>query len=101
MTHGYVGHWDAEEWVEFRWAANKIGDKLAIPPGSAQVQLRKLCASSEIRSVTFVEYDEPEPIPPSWWRDENITASSDVAVSATDLRNWLNQQYTSAAGGKR
>ena len=101
MTDGYVGHWDGEEWVEFRWAANKIGDKLAIPPGPAQSRLRKLCASSEIRALTFVDYDEPKPIPPSRWRDENITRSSDVAVSATDLRNWLNQQSTLAAGGRR
>jgi hypothetical protein len=101
MKDGYVGHWDGEEWVEFQWAANKIGDKLAIPPGPAQAQLRKLCASSEIKALTFVDYDEPEPIPPSWWRDEDINASSHVAVSATDLRSWLSQQSAPAAGGKQ
>jgi hypothetical protein len=105
MKDGFVGYWDDEEWVEFHWAANEIGDKLAIPPGSAKAQLRKLCARSEIRALTFVEDDQdraPEWISPSQWRDENIAASSDVAVSKRDLRSWLNQQPTlPAAGGKQ
>jgi hypothetical protein len=105
MKDGYVGYWDDEEWVEFHWAASEIGDKLAIRPGAAQARLRKLCASSEIRALTFVEDDQeqaPEWISPSQWRDENIAASSDVAVSRNDLRNWLSHQSSPpTAGGKQ
>ena len=105
MKDGYVGYWDDEEWVEFHWAANEIGNKLAIPPRDAQAQLRKLCASSEIRALTFVEDDQehlPEWISPSHWHDENIAASSDVAVSRNDLCNWLSHQSAApTAGGKQ
>ena len=43
-----------------------------------------------------------ESISPSQWRDEDVTASSDVAVSRNDLRNWLSHQIApAAAGGKQ
>ena len=106
MMDGFVGYWDGQEWVYFHWAANEIGDKLAISPGSAQARLRELCASGEIRAISSDEIDfldEPEPIPPSRWRDEDIAASWRllIAVSRNDLRNWLSHQSTSAAGGKQ
>ena len=103
---GYVGSWEGEEWVYFHWAANNIGDKLAITPGAAQARLRKLCASGEIRTLMSWEHEEPETISPSQWRDEDvdlIVGPSDftVAVSRSDLRRWLDQQPTQAAGGKQ
>ena len=106
MKDGYVGYWDREEWVYFHWAASEISDKLAIPSRSAKAHLRKLCASGEIRAISSAESDlleEPEPIPPSRWRDEDIAASWRllIAVSRNDLRNWLSHQSTSAAGGKQ
>jgi len=106
MKDGYVGHWQGEAWVYFHWAASQIGDKLAISPGPAQAQLRKLCASGEIRAIASVDDEEPEPIPPSRWSDKDITAlwghDYVVAISGNDLRNWLNQQPTqSTAGGKQ
>jgi hypothetical protein len=106
MTDGYVGHWDGEDWVYFHWAASEISDKLDIRPRSAKAQLRKLCASGEIRAISSDESDlleEPEPIPPSRWRDEDIAASWRllIAVSRNDLRNWLSHQSISAEGGKQ
>jgi hypothetical protein len=106
MKDGYVGYWDGEEWVYFHWAANEISDKLAIPSRAAKAHLRKLCASGEIKTISSDESDlleEPEHIPPSRWRDEDIAASWRllVAVSRSDLRNWLSRQSTSAAGGKQ
>jgi len=100
MTDGYVGHWDGEDWVYFHWAASEISDKLAIPSRSAKAHLRKLCASGEIRAISSAESDlleEPEPIPPSRWRDEDIAASWRllIAVSRNDLRNWLSHQSSS------
>jgi hypothetical protein len=107
MMDGFVGYWDGQEWVYFHWAANEIGDKLAISPGSAQARLRELCASGEIRAISSDEIDfldEPEPIPPSRWRDEDVAASWRllVAVSRDDLRSWLSHQSApSTAGGKQ
>jgi hypothetical protein len=107
MKDGFVGYWDDEEWVHFHWAANEIGNKLAIPRRSAQAHLRKLCASGEIRAISSDERDfleKPEPIPPSRWRDEDIAAAWGllVAVSGNDLRNWLSHQSaTPTAGGKQ
>jgi hypothetical protein len=104
MKDGFVGYWDGQEWIEFYWAANKVGDKLAIPPGPAKTQLCKLCASGQIKAIaSWDPEEEPEPIPPDWWRDKRHTASWDwvVAVSKSDLRNWLSHQSTPAAGGKQ
>src|SRR5262249_16796328 len=96
MKDGFVGYWDGQGWIEFYWAANKVGDKLAIPPGPAQAQLRKLCASGEVRAIASVDDEEPEPIPPSRRSDKDITAlwghDYVVAISGSDLRNWLNRQ---------
>jgi hypothetical protein len=100
---GYVGHWADETWVHFYWAANQIGDKLAIASAPAQARLRKLCASGVIRAVISDGLEEPERIPASQWRSEDvdltITGDRLIAVSESDLRDWLDQQST--AGGKQ
>jgi hypothetical protein len=101
-----VGFFEGEEWVYFHWAADKIGDKLAITPGAAQARLRKLCASGEIRTMMSWDNEEPETISPSQWRDEDVDLIAPldfltVAVNRSDLRRWLDQQPTQAAGGKQ
>jgi hypothetical protein len=99
VIDGHLGIWAGEIWLYFHWAADLIGDKLTIPPGPAQARLRKLCASGEIRAIdseTEPFCEEPEPIPPSQWRSEDVdlTISQDhcVGVSETDLYHWLEHQ---------
>jgi hypothetical protein len=103
--HEHVGFWEGEQYVHFHWAANKIGDKLAIPPSAAQSRLRRLCASGEIRTLMTWENEEPETIPPTYWLDKDVDLIAPdlvtVAVNASDLDNWLNQQPAQAAGGKQ
>jgi hypothetical protein len=105
MKDGFVGYWKDQDWIEFYYAANLVGDKLAIPPGAAKTQLCKLCASGQIKGIaSWDPEDEPEPIPAEWWRNKRYTASWDwvVAVSGPDLRNWLkHQSATPTAGGKQ
>jgi hypothetical protein len=103
--HEHAGFWEGEAYVYFYWAANKIGDKLAIPPSAAQSRLRRLCASGEIRSLMSWADEEPETILPTLWREEDADLIAPdvitVAVNASDLDNWLNQQPAQAAGGKQ
>jgi hypothetical protein len=101
---GHCGFWHDEEWVHFHWAANKIGDKLAIAPGAAQARLRRLCESGEIRSLMSWDEEEPETISPTQWREEDVdlTWRLTVAVSRNDLDRWLDQQPVQpTAGGKQ
>ena len=105
-SHEHVGFWEGEPYVYFHWAANKIGDKLAIPPSAAQSRLRRLCASGEIRSVMSWQDEEPETISAAEWREQDVDLIAPldlltVTVNASDLDNWLNQQPTQAAGGKQ
>jgi hypothetical protein len=45
--------WNGEDWLEFARAAVEISDKLAIPLGPAEAQLRELCGSGKIRAITL------------------------------------------------
>lgn len=106
---GSIGEWNGEEWVYFHWAADIIGDTLAIPPGPAQAQLRKLCASGEVRAIiSDKDYmEQPEPIPASRWREVDVDLTApygwiDVAVSRADFDYWLSKQPAQpTAGGKQ
>src|SRR5215472_5254984 len=89
--------------VDFDRAAHELADKLAIPPSAAQAQLRKLCASGEIRAIGTDNPSEekPTPIPPSEWREDDLP-KPDVSVSNIDFYNWLSRQPTQpSAGGKQ
>jgi len=89
--------------VDFDRAAHELADKLAIPPSAAQAQLRKRCASGEIRAIgTDNPSEEPAtPIPPSEWPNDDLPRP-DVSVSNIDFYNWLNRQPTHpSAGGKQ
>jgi hypothetical protein len=99
---GVIEDWNGEDWVDFHWAEGKIGDKLAIPSGPAQVHLRKLCGDGVIRAIIFdvsPEPEEPKPISPSRWRSEDVDFSGPshhlVLVSKSDLSHWLKQQKPS------
>jgi hypothetical protein len=85
---GYVGNREGEEWVYFHWAADKIGDKLAIPPTAAKARLRKLCASGEIRSMMSWEHEEPESISPTQWREEDV----DLTAQRRRQDRWQRRQ---------
>jgi hypothetical protein len=97
--------WNGEEWEDFHAAAHDIGDKLVIPSGPALARLRQLCASGEVRAILSDADDEeqPEPIPPSRWRSEDVDLSGLhlVTVSMSDLRHWLAQQPDEAEKEKR
>jgi hypothetical protein len=99
------GPWECdlygERWLDFDRAANELADKLAIPPSAAQAQLRKLCASGEIRAVGTDGSERPAPIPPSQWRDEDEPTIEMMWVSNIDFYDWLNRQPTHPAGGKQ
>src|SRR5262249_26858163 len=108
MKDGFVGMWRGEEWTDFHWAGSEISDALAIPFGPATARLRKLCAEGEVRAITSEEnrQDEPELIPPSRWRAEDVDLAVPwdwiVAVCESDLRYWLNQQPVQpTSGGKQ
>ena len=45
--------WNGEDWLDFARAATEISDKLAIPLGPAEAQLRELCGSGKIRAITL------------------------------------------------
>jgi hypothetical protein len=100
----YEAHLYDEIWLYFERATIDLGDKLGISPGAAEAQLRKLCASGEIRTIANESEDEmPVPIPPRRWRDEDIDVTAwEVLVSTTDFYGWLNRQPTQpTAGGKQ
>ena len=86
--------WNGEDWLDFARAATEISDKLAIPLGPAEAQLRELCGSGKIRAITLpLDVNEaPQFIPPSrWWR-EDVDFKTVLAVSYSDLLYWLDQQ---------
>jgi hypothetical protein len=93
---GFLGFYFGEEaWLSFHSAAGAVSDKLAIPLGPAQAHLRRLCASGEVRAVVSEGDNEPELIPPSRWRSEDVDlnyALDRVGVSQSDLNHWLDQQ---------
>jgi hypothetical protein len=98
------GPWEHEHygeiWLDLERAVIELADKLAIPPNAAQVQLRKLCASGEIRAIGTDGNEQPKLIAPSLWRDEHEPAI--VSVSNIDFYNWLRRQPTQpTAGGKQ
>jgi len=102
------GPWEqdlyGERWFDFDRAANELADKLVIHPSAAQAQLRKLCASGEIRAIGTdnPSEEQPTPIPPSQWHEEDDLPRPDVLVSNIDFYNWLNRQPANpTAGGKQ
>jgi hypothetical protein len=103
------GPWEydfyGELWLTFDRAAIELGDALALPPGPAQVRLHKLCASGVIRTIGCDDPgrdEEPKPIPPSQWSDEDIDPPRyDTMVSNIDLYGWLERQPAQSSGGKQ
>jgi hypothetical protein len=101
--------WNDEHWSDFYMAADSIASMLDISVGLAQVKLRQLCATGEVRALEAddVDGDEgsdyPTRIPPSRWRTEDVDfigqagpddrpAFTGVVVSDDDLRYWLDRQ---------
>jgi hypothetical protein len=98
------------DWPFFVWAAEWIRDDLGLSLGAAQVRLRHLCASGEVRSMKYdrmlVDYltgdgvddqdEQPQIIKPSEWLTEQIDLAEPwniaVCVSQEDLRHWLKAQ---------
>jgi hypothetical protein len=96
-----------DDWLNFHFAAEEIRTKLAVSRGKAQLILRQLCASGEIRSQkqphTTLPHHEflrgegpPEMIEPREWREHEIDAMTDdvgckyaVDVSKSDFQHWL------------
>ena len=108
------GPWEydfyGELWLVFDRAIIELGDKLAVPPSTAQAQLHRLCASGEVRAIGIDDPDneKPKPIPPSEWHQINGVVLGDddlprldVLVSNIDFYNWLNRQLQPPPGGKQ
>jgi hypothetical protein len=97
------GPWEqdlyGERWFDFDHAAIELGDKLAIPPGAAHVQLHKLCASGVIRSIggDKTSQEEPKPIPPSAWGMISLHRMSWLAISTSTIGSIGNQLIRLAA----
>jgi hypothetical protein len=97
---GVIGEWQAEEWIYFHFTAEFLADTLSLPLGFAEASLRQACASGEIRTIVSeaaeVPQEEPQPIPPSRWRNEEVdhTIPSNclVGVCASDLEHWRDRQ---------
>jgi hypothetical protein len=108
IPEGVVEEWNGEEWIHFPWAVDVMLQSLSAI-GPTEAQLRRLCASGEIRAIVFEDTEEPErpqPIPPSRWRNEDvdhtIPSNCFVGVSRTDFEHWLSQRPTQpTAGGKQ
>jgi hypothetical protein len=76
FENGSMGEdFNGVEWLYFHWAADIIGDTLAIPPSAAQAHLRKLCASGEVRAVVGYGDEIPEHVEPSRWREVDVDLS--------------------------
>jgi len=98
IPEGVIEEWNGEEWVHFPWAVDVMLQSLSAI-GPTEAQLRRLCASGEIRATVFEDTEEPEqpqPIPPSRWRDEAVDHTIPwycfVGVSRTDFEHWLSQR---------
>jgi hypothetical protein len=98
----YVGersHFDG--WAYFSLGAELIRNMLGMSLGFAETKLRELCASGNIRSMKYDDYDdtddenppEPEIIKPSEWVHNQIDLSLPWHVTLTvnieDLEYWL------------
>jgi hypothetical protein len=100
------GPWEhdlyGERWLIWDRAIVELGDKLALPPSAAHAQLHKLCATGQVRAIgTDDKIEEPAPIPPSQWPDDDEVPKVEVLVSNIDFYNWLGRQLSTAAGGKQ
>ena len=98
IPEGVIEEWNGEEWVHFPWAVDVMLQSLSAI-GPTEAQLRRLCASGEIRAIVFEDTEEPErpqPIPPSRWRNEDVDHTIPwncfVGVSRTDFEHWLSQR---------
>jgi hypothetical protein len=120
----YYGNSDVEDetplyhpvgWWLFPWATEKIKDALNISMGAANVRLRQLCASGEVRSIRYDDTDVvdaaegseseeefewkaselPEYIKPAEWRNEEIDLTRPgivICVSEDDVKHWIKSQ---------
>jgi hypothetical protein len=50
IPEGMVEEWNGEEWVHFSWAVDVMLQSLSAI-GPTEAQLRRLCASGEIRAA--------------------------------------------------
>ena len=104
-------------WWLFHWAAERIKKTLGTSMGTANVRLRQLCASGEVRSIRYDHSDVddvaetseseeefegraseiPEHIKPAEWRadpelDLSRTAYIMICVSEEDVKHWIKAQ---------
>jgi hypothetical protein len=87
--NGLVGGWGGENWLAFPEAMFEIRDKLVMPIGPAEAQLRELCANGKVRAITLPwdENEEPKQIPPGRWRTEDLDWGDTIpAVNKADFR---------------
>ena len=108
-----VKHWQGqgENWTDFITATERIEVGLVVSTGRAEVMLRELCGTGEVRSVR-VKYDidpvdrfDQNPVPdsvtfirPSEWRATEVDFESpDIEVSEDDILFWLASKGSVAA----
>jgi hypothetical protein len=103
----HYGEGDGINWTDFRSGVWMIEEGLGVSIGRAEMLLRELCGTGEIRSVR-IKYDidpaerfnQNNPIPdsvtfvrPSEWRTTEVDFEGpDIEVSEDDLRSWLAQK---------
>lgn len=102
--------WHCEGWIYFAQAVEEIRSRLGMSLGFAEVKLRQLCASGNVRSMKYDNVDqvemeyppEPELIKPSEWVhdqiDHSVPSHITLTVSRDDLQYWLNQQALERQG---
>jgi hypothetical protein len=92
-----------KDWIAFNSAARKIETRLNVPAGRAEIVLRGLCASGEVRSIRHqwvcVDVDVPSVawigvvfVQPSEWGASEVDFEGKIEVSKNDLDRWLGQQ---------
>jgi hypothetical protein len=72
-----------ETWIEFKWAAEIIRERLDLSPGAARQALRELCGGGHVRSILCAE--EERAIDPGEWAKEALDLRCQVDVSMWDL----------------
>jgi hypothetical protein len=101
---------EIEMWLDFAHGAYKVEQRLGYTVGHADMTLRSLCASGEVRSVRMKPVEttplssggvlqrwETLLIRPSEWRTTEVDFETDfknvrIKVSEGDLDHWLAQQ---------
>jgi hypothetical protein len=106
--------WHGEEWISFYSATVSIQNRLELSTGRAQLTLRALCASGDVRSILYeideiasedqgklIPVDEPIEIKPSVWLGDQVDlAGHCVDVSEDDLRFWLDKQKPASSSNE-